>query len=538
MRRSLPFSALLALPLVLVPAAFAVSVTGTVHDGTTNKPSAGDDVILISLQQRMQETARTKTDAKGQYSLDVPDQGFHLIRVDHQKASYFQPAPPNTAKVDVQVYDVSATVPGITTEANVVRMETDPQGLRVTQSYFVKNDSTPPRTQFSSHSYDIYLPPDAKIEGAAAMGPGGMPVASSPAPTGEKGHYAYLFPLRPGETQFQVTYSLPYSGSMQFTPKLAMATDNVVVILPKSMAFKAAPATPYQPINDDVNAQTFVAKGVRPTQALGFAVSGSGSLPRDVQTPQQAGQPGAGPAAGGSEASPAQDTRPGGGLGNPIDTPDPLSKYKWWILGAVGLVLAIAAALFLRRPATPAESLSTSFNPPPRPEEQARISEQEILLERERRAAEVRSAAAERSLQQNRADVQDRYEVQDRYADAPERYASPELSTPSDRYAQEQRYPDRVTDRVTERERYADEESFTQSSGRLPGVAAAAQGTAAAAQGTEPAAPLSHREALLSTLKEELFALETDRMQGNVGEVEYASYKQALEAVIRRAVSR
>ena len=189
---------------------------------------------------------------------------------------------------------MAATVPGITTEANVIRVETDPQGLHVTQSYFVKNDSSPPRTQFSSRSYEIYLPPDAKVEGAAAMGPGGMPVASSPAPMGEKGHYAYLFPLRPGETQFQVTYSLPYSGSAKFAPKLAGSADNVVVMVPKSMTFTPDASTPYQPINDDINAQTFVAKNVSPTQALGFSVSGSGALPRDVQTAQAAnGQPGA-----------------------------------------------------------------------------------------------------------------------------------------------------------------------------------------------------------------------------------------------------
>ena len=179
---------LFQIPLLLLlvsPSLLAASINGTVTNGTSNKPSAGDDVILISLQQRMQETARTKTDAHGRYSIDLPDQGMHLIRVDHEKASYFQPAPPNTDTVDVTVCDVAATLPGITAEANVIRVATEPQGLHVTQSYFVKNDSTPPRTQFSSHSYEIYLPPDAKIEGAAAMGPGGMPVASSPAPMGE-----------------------------------------------------------------------------------------------------------------------------------------------------------------------------------------------------------------------------------------------------------------------------------------------------------------------------------------------------------------
>jgi hypothetical protein len=443
MRRTLQLFLPLLTAFAFAPVLLAATIQGTVSNGTNNKPSAGDDVILISLQQRMQETGRTKTDAHGKYSIEVPDQGVHLIRVDHQKASYFQPAPPGTTNVDLQVYDVAPTVSGISTEANVMRVETDPAGLHVTQSYFVKNDSSPPRTQFSSHSYEIYLPPDAKIEGAAAMGPGGMPVASSPAPLGEKGHYAYLFPLRPGETQFQVSYSLPYAGSSKFSPKLAGPADNVVVMVPKSMTFKPEPSTPYQPINDDINAQTFVAKGVSPSQALGFTVSGSGSLPRDVQTPQSGG--GAGAA---GDAAAAQDTRPGIGLGTPIDTPDPLNKYKWWILSGVGLVLVIAAALFLRRPAREQEDTRLRYEPQP----------------------------AQQPAQS---------------------YAAPVYSPPPN------------------------------SAPRQPTPAPVA----------EPD-PEQQRQALLNSLKEELFALEADRARGNVGEVEYAAHKQALEAVIRRALSR
>jgi hypothetical protein len=444
MRRLLQILLSLTFALLVTPFALAAAITGTVTNGTNNKPSAGDDVILVSLQQRMQETARTKTDAHGKYSIDVPDPGMHLIRVDHQKASYFQPAPPNTATVDVQVFDVAATVPGITTEANVLRIETDPQGLHVTQSYFVKNDSAPPRTQFSSHSYEIYLPPDAKIDGAAAMGPGGMPVASSPAPMGEKGHYAYLFPLRPGETQFQVTYSLPYSGSAKFAPKLADAADNVVIMVPKSMTFTPDASTHYQPINDDINAQTFVAKNVSPAQSLGFSVSGSGALPRDVQTAQSAnGQPGA-PAS-------ADDNRPGGGLGNPIDTPDPLSKYKWWILSGAGLVLVIAAAFFLRRPAQQDEAVVAAGAPA---------------------------------------------------AEAAEQYAAPL--------------------------------TWTQGAPPPSTVAPVPPQPPPAA---EPS-PEAHTRSLLNSLKEELFALEADRARGNVGEVEYAAHKQALEAIIRRALNR
>ena len=121
-----------------------------------------------------------------------------------------------------------------------MRVETDAQGLRVTQSFFIKNDSNPPRTQFSNRSYEFYLPPNAQIEGSAAMAPGGMPVQSSPVPLGEKDHYAFLFPLRPGVTQFQLSYHLPYSGSLAFDQRFATATDSFVVMMPKSMTFKPA----------------------------------------------------------------------------------------------------------------------------------------------------------------------------------------------------------------------------------------------------------------------------------------------------------
>lgn len=329
----------LAAPLSLL----AATVTGTVTNKTVNKPSAGDDVVLIAFGQGMQEAARTKTDAAGHYSINVPDSGMHLIRVDHQKAAYFQPVPPGTTTANVDIYDVLPKVQGVSTEADVVRVETDQQGLHVIENYFVKNDSNPPRTQFSPRAYEIYLPPDARIEGSAAKGPGGMPVSSSPIPTGEKGYYAFVFPVRPGETQFQITYHLPYNGSFQFTPKLSLPTQNLAVILPKSMTFAAGSSSAFQPINDDVNVQTFLLRGIVPSQAIAFTVSGNGSMPREAQA-QGASAPGA----EGGPASAEGDTRPGGGLGTPIDTPDPLNKYKWWILSGLALILAIAAAFLLR----------------------------------------------------------------------------------------------------------------------------------------------------------------------------------------------
>jgi hypothetical protein len=339
--------------------ATAATITGNVTNGTTRTPAAGDTVVLIALDQRMQEIARTTTDDRGHFSIDSPDPGMHLIRVDHQGAAYFQPAPPNTPNVNVQVYDVAAVVAGVSTVANVMRVETDGQGLHVTQSFFIKNDSNPPRTQFSQHSYDFYLPSDAQIEGSAAMAPGGMPVQSSPVPLGEKGHYAFLFPLRPGVTQFQLSYHLPYSGSLAFDQRFATTTDSFVVMMPKSMSFKASGGASFESLNETPGALTFLARNGSASRAFAFTVSGSGAMPRDTQaTDSQASESSGATGQAGSAA--ANDTRPGGGLGVPIDTPDPLDKYKWWILGAITLVFAVGAGFFLSRPADGSASVAAA----------------------------------------------------------------------------------------------------------------------------------------------------------------------------------
>jgi hypothetical protein len=424
----------LALPLA---AAAATQVTGVVTNRTTNKPAAGDTVTLIELAQGMQDAGSTTTDSHGRYKLNIPSDGAHLVRVTHDKASYFKPAlPGSTDPVDIDVYNAAPHVKGVATEAVVLRAQTDAGGnsLTVVENIFVKNDSNPPMTQFSASPFDFYLPADAVVSGSAALAPGGMPVQAAPVPLADKGHYTFLFPIRPGETRFQVSYSLPYTGNYSFNLKLSGPTDTVAVMMPRAMNFKPAGGSPFAPVQDDANATTMVARNVTQDSPLGFTVSGAGQLPRDTADQDSQSGNGGGPAAGsagtaGSGPSATTDNRPGMGLGNPLDPNadrEPLSKYKWWILGAFGLLLAIAAGVLLRKP---------SGSPAP-------------------------VAAA------------------------------PAATWP-------------------------------------PPPAAAA-----------PLAAHNTQQQLLHTLKEEMFQLETDRLQNRISESEYAEQKAALELILRRALNR
>jgi hypothetical protein len=348
----------------------ATPITGTVTNKTTGKPSAGDTVTLIRLAQGMQEATHTTTDARGHYTLEVPDDGLHLVRVTHDLANYFRPAPAGTTTVDLDVYSGAAKVKGVTSEAQVMRIESDAGGsaLRVVQNFFLKNDSNPPMTQFSKQPFDFWLPDGAVVEGAAAQSPDGMPVKQAPVPLTEKNHYTFLFPIRPGETRFQITYRLPYTGKLAIEPKLTMPTDTVAIMIPKAMTFAPVAGAPYSPVDDEVNAHTLVARNVAPNQPLGFTLTGTGQLPRDKNAATQGGDQaaqGAGQPADNSQSATA-DTRPGGGLGNPLDaegTRDPWAKYKWWILSGLAVLLAAAAGVLLRKPAPGATGPVQVANP-------------------------------------------------------------------------------------------------------------------------------------------------------------------------------
>src|SRR4051812_45986849 len=269
---------------------FAADITGIVTNKTTNKPSAGDDVILLELKQGMQEVARTKTDAQGKYTLHFADsQDPHLVRVNHRSVNYHKPAPPGTTEANVDVYDAAESLTGIAQSIDVMRIEADAGTMHVMEMFSLNNSSQPPRTLMGAKSFEMVLPEGAKIEQSLAAGPGGMPVNSPPVPTGQKNHYTFLFPVRPGETRFQVGYTLPYSGSATFSPSVLRATDNFAVSVPKSMQLAPAGGSKLEAKGEDAGMSVFVAQNIPANANVSFKVSGTGTIPLDKESPDQGG---------------------------------------------------------------------------------------------------------------------------------------------------------------------------------------------------------------------------------------------------------
>jgi hypothetical protein len=227
------------------------------------------------------------------------------------------------------------------------------QGVRL---FVVDNASSPPRTQMNDHNFEFYLPPGAKVEQVQARAPNGQPISAEAVPQAEKNRYAIAFPLRPGETQFQLEFTLPYSGEITIDPKVLYAAKHFVVVLPKTMQFKAAHPPTFDSVKDPTQGDNTmeVAKDTKPGDSLAFTLKGNGIIPEPPDESASAAAQGQGqsPPQGQPQDQPSaqgRDNRPGGGLGAPIDAPDALQQYRWPILGGFAVLLAIGGWVVTKR---------------------------------------------------------------------------------------------------------------------------------------------------------------------------------------------
>jgi hypothetical protein len=338
---------ILILTLLFAALASAETLTGTVKNATTGKPAGGDDVVLLSLGQGMEEAGRTKTEANGKFSLKFDDASSpHLVRVIHRGVTYHHMAPPGTTSVEVEVYDVAKKVDAIGVTADVMRLQAQGNELQGIRLFAVNNTSDPPRTQMNDQNFEFYLPDGAQIDTSLAKTAGGQPVNSAPVPQKEKNRYAFIFPLRPGETQFQVAFHVPYSGEASIDPKPLYPAQHFVVMVPKTMQFNAGSAAGFQSMQDPQQSDSVVqvASNTQLGQSLAFKISGTGTLQAES----------GGGATEGGGATAGRDSRPGGGLGPPIDAPDPLEKYRWYLLGGFAVILAGGALYIAGRSKTAA----------------------------------------------------------------------------------------------------------------------------------------------------------------------------------------
>jgi hypothetical protein len=277
-RRTLPLLALFA--CFSTAALGAQDITGSVHNRTRGQASAGDEAILLRMDQGMQEEAHTMTGPQGAFTLTLqfPDKP-HVVRVMHQGVNYDQRASPGDV-ISIDVFDAAPKVAGITGSIEIIRPGTNGNKLHVSDLCEIRNESQPPLTQAGERTFEVYLPADAKIDSVLAAGPGKNAVMISAALVpGEPGHLVVNFPLRPGATKFAFNYDLPYDGHAAFQNKRAYPVQQLAVMIPPGMKFLSTSPAFESLATGNTDYQVHAANRLQAGQGPGFEVYGTGALP-------------------------------------------------------------------------------------------------------------------------------------------------------------------------------------------------------------------------------------------------------------------
>lgn len=338
--RSILYLALVGCLLTPFSPVFGATVHGTVKNGTTGKPAADIEVILIQLQGGMQPVLNSKTDAQGQFTFDYPSIGAQpmLIRAVYKGINFHQPLPPGRNDIQVDVFDPSRDPKTISVNTHFVIFQPNGANLEVGEEYAIKNESQPAQAYFRADgNFDFAIPDGASLKQIAAQGPSGMPVVQAPIDRG-KNKYSVAYAFRPGENGVRFSYELPYANNT--------ASVKLPTVYPGARLVVVAPPTVLiagdglQAGGQEQGMNLYSRDGLAPNSFLTVAISGTAPPPGNSASDTDAGaqnrdeQQGNGPAAGVAIQA----------------VPGRLDVLKWPIVGGFLCVFALLAVLLARRP--------------------------------------------------------------------------------------------------------------------------------------------------------------------------------------------
>ncbi|MGB6545094.1 MAG: hypothetical protein WBE97_05665 [Candidatus Acidiferrales bacterium] len=383
--------------------AMAGTVTGVVRNGTTNKPAAGVDVLLIQLQGGMQTVATTKTDAAGKYHFDndAIGQGPMLIRAIYHGVFFHQPLTPGTATADVTVYETTTSPQARQIAQRLVVFQPNGTSMIVGEEYSIQNQSQPPAAFYEEKGdFEFTIPQGAQLSQVSAWGPSGMPVVQGTIDRGPN-HYAIAFAFQPGDNGVRISYEIPYaSNSASLSLSSPYEASRMMVAAPPTVQVVS---DGFQAAGSEQGYSVYTHDDVAAGSAVQISVSGT------------APPPSADDSSGGQAAPDQVNGRDSGDAasGSLQVIPPRLDSLRWYLVGGFAALFALGLVYLLRRPvaatAIAGDSGGNVFAPAANPP--ARVSA-ETGLAQPRAAPTVESAAPVASSQPESVEQAQREVVQ------------------------------------------------------------------------------------------------------------------------------
>jgi hypothetical protein len=217
------------------------AITGTVTNRTTGKPQAGVTVAFNKLGQNGPELIdQAKSDARGNFTINQDAQGRmpYLIRAVYDGVNYNHMLPPGTPTtgIGVDVYDASKQPGAAKVTKHMILFEPSNGQMTVSETYILENGGRIAWNDADQGTLRFFLPAGANGKAQVqATAPGGMPIGAGVLKTGKPDVLGVDFPVKPGETRIDVTYSLPYAAGAPYKAQVASKDDNTYLIAPNGV---------------------------------------------------------------------------------------------------------------------------------------------------------------------------------------------------------------------------------------------------------------------------------------------------------------
>ncbi len=229
--------------LLAMAPAFA-AVDGVIVNGTTGQPEPNTVVLLIQpTQAGMQTLGTTKSDAQGKFSFDNnDDSGPRLIQAVFDGVQYNKMVPPGAPSIGVQIPVFASTNKAGTAKETQHFIVLQPGDKEMTVSEGLLYVGDPGVTYYDpvNGSVRFYVPAEVKGPIGVTVNPaGGMPIQRPALKTKEPNVYKIDYPVRPGETRFDLNYTIPTTSPMIFSDRLLHADAASNLVVPNGVTVKS-----------------------------------------------------------------------------------------------------------------------------------------------------------------------------------------------------------------------------------------------------------------------------------------------------------
>lgn len=317
--------------LLLGCALTLLAIDGTVVNRTTGKPTPDVPIVLMRLGDGgMMPVGTVKSGPDGKFQFPQGVDGPLLMQAIFDGVTYnklLSPGQP-ASNLELEIFNTTRQGGDAKIVQHMMLVEPGDGKLSVNESLIFRNGSKNSFVDPVNGTFRFYLAPEAKANVQLRVsGPGNMPVKKEVEAAGPANIYKVDFPIKPGESRFDLQYSIPFSSPGKLKGRILHAISEkegqTRLVTPSGVKLSGAGV-------EDLGAEPQTQAEVYSLSKADYEieVTGTGSL----------------------RALEADETA----MPEPQAIPPKIHERIWWIVGLTLFALALGFVNLLKKPSVQA----------------------------------------------------------------------------------------------------------------------------------------------------------------------------------------